>query len=198
MPDYWSDRSNFGSVPTMPVTMHTAIDRSLVLGVAVLLGVYLHHAWCSVRGPTPLEPSSVWNERSDRVAIERVGRGLACVAPRTHEALARICGSVRCGHVSAPRRLLIGATLSLADATVADLEALPDIGPALAARLHALRPLLLSRRSEAVRILAGIRGIGARRATRIVGPLGLAGMPRDDICSWGSWPTTSSGSDRPR
>lgn len=190
--------------------MNTAIDRQLLIVLVVLLGTYVQQVWRSVRGPVPLEPSSAWTARNDHVAIERVGRGLACVAPGTEEVLARICGSVRCGRMSAARRLLVGATLSLADATVADLEVLPDIGPKLAARLFAAKsilakPLLSSSSSgpETLRILdlrflETIRGIGPRRAMRIAGPLGLAGTPRDDICSWGSWPTTSSGSDRPR
>ena len=94
--------------------------------------------------------------------------------------------------------MLIGAPLDLETATLADLEALPGVGPRLALRLDAARACLRAGRASAVDRLGSIRGIGRKKAALLARFLGLDVGGGDDICSWGSWPTTSSGSDRPR
>lgn len=178
--------------------MPTSFARSLVW-VAVLLGCWARCAWVQLRGPLQLADAAAWPRQLGLGPQEHVGRGLACV--EGGEPFSRWCGPLRCGRMSAARRLLIGAPLSLEEASANDLAELPGVGPVLAARIYRARSELAPDRGgvAAARVaLARVRGLGARRAQQIATRLGLAETPRDDICSWGSWPTTSSGSDRPR
>lgn len=90
-----------------------------------------------------LEPSScrVGDVRpGDRV---RVGGGGQCV--------------VEPAALSAERRLALGVTLDLNHESVAGLEALPGVGPKMAARIVAARPF------EQVADLVRVRGIGPKR-----------------------------------
>jgi len=99
--------------------------------------------------------------------------------------------------MSARRRLLVGATLALERATAEELEVLTGIGPKLAARILDERARM---RAEGLVLgsadLAQIRGVGARRAAQLTSALGLDEEVAHDICSSGSWPTTSSGCDK--
>jgi hypothetical protein len=92
----------------------------------------------------------------------------------------------------AARRLVLGVALDLDRAGPADLAALPGVGVRLAERILAARPL-----SDGA-ALARVRGVGSRRAEALAAWLGLDGGRIYDICSMGSWPTTSSGCDKPR
>lgn len=62
---------------------------------------------------------------------------------------------------SAPHALAVGARVSLNHASVAELEALPGVGPALAARIIAARPF------QDVEALDGVRGVGPKSYARL-------------------------------
>jgi hypothetical protein len=175
------------------------MPRLLALVVAVLTLVYLHDVAQRLRPPPTLgEP--VPGPQVARIPIERVGQGVSCLPVERAARLAiprfaRRCpradgGEVPCGRMGAARRLLLGDRIDPVQASYDELLAVPGIGPALAARIVAARP------ADAAG-LARIRGLGRARAGALVGPLGLDDPARHDICSMGSWPTTSSGSDRP-
>jgi hypothetical protein len=153
--------------------------------VMIVLSLVLLHAWDVVtrlRGPPPLGPARAPSDEG-RVPIERAGQGVVC-APR---ALAASCAPM-----PAARRLVLGVALDLARAGPADLAALPGVGMRLAQRILAARPL------PDRAALARVRGVGGRRAEALAGWLGLDGARIYDICSMGSWPTTSSGCDKLR
>lgn len=62
---------------------------------------------------------------------------------------------------AAPHALAVGARVSLNHASVAELEALPGVGPALAARIIAARPF------QDVEALDGVRGVGPKSYARL-------------------------------
>jgi hypothetical protein len=157
--------------------------------IALVLSLILLHAWDvlnRLRGPPPLGPARAPTD-DGRVPIERAGRGVVC-APRAQVAA---CPKMQ-RPMSAARRLVLGVALDLDHAGPADLIALPGVGVKLAERILAARPL--PNRAA----LARVRGLGDRRAAAIAALLGLDGGRIYDICSMGSWATTSSGCDKPR
>ena len=172
----------------------------IALWVGVLLSLHLRATWLRLGGaaiPLPIPVPATAAGPAPRIAEERVGHGLRCVEAESGRLpYARCCEAGPCGRMSSTRRLLLGAPLELAFATTEDLEALPGIGPKLAARIFSVRAQLASGTSprlKSVRALAQIRGVGARRANELAGVLGLDERVVHDICSLGSWPTTSSG-----
>lgn len=62
---------------------------------------------------------------------------------------------------AAPHALAVGARVSLNHASLAELEALPGVGPALAARIVAARPF------HDVEALDGVRGVGPKSYARL-------------------------------
>lgn len=164
------------------VEQGSAAVRALVLGGLWLL--YAADTAARLRGPTWLgSPASALVSTHAPVAVP--GQGVLCVP-------ATLAKDPRCGRLGASRRLLVGSGLALPTASVADLEALPGIGPRLAARIAVARPL------SNVLALARVRGIGPRRAASLAPLLGLDERRLPDICSVGAWPTTSSGCDKLR
>jgi len=121
-----------------------------------------------------------------RVPIELPGAGVLCASA------AAVPVDAPCRKLQAERRLLLGVALDLESASAADLEALPGIGPRLAQRIAASRPL------PSVLALARVRGIGPKKAQALAPLVGLDARRLPDICSTGSWPTTSSGCDKQR
>ncbi len=92
------------------------------------------------------------------VAVERPGRGVACLPAG---------GGLRAGDREgggrmAPDRLAAwGAPVDLNRATVEELASLDGIGPKLGARIVAARPF------RSVEDLAKVRGVGRRRLARL-------------------------------
>ncbi|MCU1276990.1 MAG: competence protein/ComEA-related protein [bacterium] len=92
------------------------------------------------------------------VAVERAGRGVACVdRSRGYRA-----GDREGGGRMAPDRLAAwGAPVDVNGASVEELASLDGIGPKLGARIVAARPF------RSVDDLAHVRGIGRRRLARL-------------------------------
>ncbi|MEO6953214.1 MAG: hypothetical protein ABI321_15540 [Polyangia bacterium] len=160
----------------------------LAICILVLTCVQLRVAWLRLVGPRPLGPPL-----AARVAYatELVGQGLSCTSLRAR-ARTRLCRDGPCGELSTERRLLLGAPLDPRRMSVRDWEALPHIGPARARALHDA----FDARGAAswVERLRHVRGLGKRLAADLTTRLDVE--TRSDICSLGSWPTTSSGYDR--
>ena len=150
-----------------------------LLVLATLIGLHAVDVIERLRGPAALGPAPAPPiDRAARFHPDEQADGVVCTPCPAH-------------HVSARRRILLGGHLDPMDARPEELEALPGIGRTLARRLVAARP-------QNAHDLARVPGIGARRAHDLLPLLGLDGLPDHDICSTGSWPTTSSGCDRPR
>jgi hypothetical protein len=151
------------------------VDRTIVV-VALVVGLYGLDIVARLRGPAALGPAVVLETGTHPVERED---GVIC-AP---------CPGER---VSVRRRFVLGGRVHLMDPARPDeLEALPGIGRTLARRIALARP-------ASIEALAHVPGVGPRRARDLIPFLGLDGSPEHDICSTGSWPTTSSGCDKPR
>ena len=155
--------------------------RSLVLCLLVLTCVQLRVAWLRLVGPAPLGAPLV---SRTAYATESVGNGLVCIPVPRASRSGR--DSRSCGAISVERRLLLGVPLDPRHMSVRDWEALPQIGPARARALHAAFASGTSWRQ--------VRGLGARLTEALAARLDVES--RSDICSLGSWPTTSSGYDK--
>jgi competence ComEA-like helix-hairpin-helix protein len=92
------------------------------------------------------------------VAVERVGRGVACLGPGA----GFVAGDREGGGRMAPDRLAAwGAPVDINHATVEELASLDGVGLKLGARIVAARPF------ASVDDLARVRGIGRRRLARL-------------------------------
>ena len=178
-------------------------SSSLAICLLVLTSVQLRVAWLRLVGPAPLGPPL---PARTAYATERVGDGLVCTADRVR-ARSRMCREGPCGELSTQRRLLLGAPLDPWHMSLRDWEALPHVGPARARALSAAFAPGQGGHTPAGKALGGItqagiagiahiRGFGARLSANVTAQLDAEA--RSDICSVGSWPTTSSGYDRLR
>ncbi|MSQ01303.1 MAG: ComEA family DNA-binding protein [Myxococcales bacterium] len=95
------------------------------------------------------------------------GDGEAWALRRVDEAPSRGVELAPTEVTAAPSALALGARLSLNGATAEELEVLPGIGPALAARIVAARPF------ATVAALDRVRGIGPRTYARLAPLLDL-------------------------
>ena len=96
------------------------------------------------------------------VAIERRGRGVACLGRDAASQAGLVSGDREGGGRMAPDRLAAwGAAVDLNRATVEELASLDGIGPKLGARIVAARPF------RSVDDLAKVRGVGRRRLARL-------------------------------
>jgi hypothetical protein len=202
-------------------------DAPIALAIALLTAWWIDHAVAWVRGPRVLGAARAPSP-GRQVPVEVEGQGLACVEVHAAvvarlEAFDRVCPAPSdlgaslsagrwCGHMSAPRRLLLGAALDGRTASVRDLEVLPGVGEVIARRLRAAidgengspiaSPITNANASGPAHTRLGpllrVRGIGRTRAGRLARLLALDGTSFRDICSMGLWPTTSSGSGRLR
>ena len=161
-------------------------SASLAICLLVLTCVQLRVAWVRLVGPAPLGPPLPGRRA---YATERVGHGLVCTADRMR-ARQRLCREGPCGELSTERRLLLGAPLDPRHMSLRDWEALPQVGPA---RARALSAAFAEGGTAAI---SHVRGLGARLSANVIAQLDVEA--RSDICSVGSWPTTSSGYDRLR
>src|SRR5262245_18918441 len=103
------------------------------------------------------------------IPVELAGQGVACVT--RDDAVRR---GVRAGAGMRPERLAAwGAPVALNGATVEELASLEGIGPKLAARIVAARPV------RCVEEVARVLGVGRRRVARLRPRLVLDGAPSD-------------------
>ncbi len=86
-------------------------------------------------------------------ALPRVGPH----APRSGDALVVADGCIRGARIPGPDLVALGVPIELNTASLAELEALPGIGPALARRIAGARPLVR------VDDLLRVHGVGTKR-----------------------------------
>src|SRR5437870_4611812 len=144
------------------------VIASILLSSTVLL---LVQAARSASGPPPLGPPGP--RAPCPVPVERAGEGVRCLdeeeAKREGVAAGDRLASDGTRARMAPSRLaLFAVPVDVNTASPAELESLPGIGPALAARIVAARPF------ASLDDLRGVPGIGARRLAAIRPRLELA------------------------